>query len=321
MGLSIDGESAPQLPWPEPGAPEDREPAPAAPEAPEEPDRAGASEEGRPPGPGPALRRRRLALALLAGALGGAAVLGIADAAGWRDQGETVIVKVQQGSSSIATRPASIQSILAKVLPAVASIRATSEQYDPYQGYSTQVVAQGTGVVITSSGDVVTNAHVVERASSIKVSLEGSTGSLPASVVKLDRGADIALLHVAGVSRLTVANFADSAKTVVGDDVIAIGYALGLSGGPTVTDGIVSALGREVTTSSADGSTVTLKDMLQTDAAINPGNSGGPLVNSSGEVVAINTAVASSAGNGASAQNIGFAIPASAVEKLVKSFR
>lgn len=296
-------------------------------------DQPGTSSDGMPSSslpapelPHPEGRRRtsafgRLALALLAGVIGGAAAIGIAGAAGWVGNSETVIVKMQPGSSAINNRPASIQSILAKVLPAVTSIRAVSEQYNPCEGYSTQVVEQGTGVVVTSTGDVVTNAHVVEQASSITVSFEGSRRALLASVIGIDRAADIALLHVSGVSDLAVAHFADSAKTTVGDDVIAIGYALGLAGGPTVTDGIVSAVGREVTTSGPDGTTVTLRGMLQTDAAINPGNSGGPLVNAAGAVVGINTAVASSTGNGTSAQNIGFAIPASTVEKLVRSLR
>jgi S1-C subfamily serine protease len=105
----------------------------------------------------------------------------------------------------------------------------------------------------------------------------------------------------------------------VGDAVVAIGNALGLAAGtPTVTTGIVSALGRTVTASSS-ASTETLNDMIQTDAAINPGNSGGPLLDSSGNVIGMNTAVAGTLPDGSSAQNIGFAIPAATIQSLLKS--
>ena len=261
-------------------------------------------------------------LALAAGLVGGGSAIGIAAAAGWGHPGEMVVVQVPPNSRNLTTRPADIQGILAKVLPAVASIRAVATRANPYYpGMSTEVTQQGTGVVVSASGDVVTNAHVVEQATSVTVSLDGSSTEHPATVVRADEGADLALLHVSGVNGLPTVSFADSATTRVGDDVVAIGYALGLSGGPTVTDGIVSGMGRQVTTTTGEGTSVTLTGMLQTDAAINPGNSGGPLVNASGQVVGINTAVASSTGNGASAQNIGFAIPASAVERRINGLR
>ncbi len=284
-----------------------------------------------PPPPPPPPRRRgrrwlpRFGVALLAGLIGGGTALAIAAALGWgpnRTQTQEIVVRVNSNTSSIVKHPADIQGILSKVLPAVASIRAVAYETDPYYpGSSTEVVQQGTGVVVSPGGDVITNAHVVENAVSITVSL-GSTGKvLPAAIVHVDRSADLALIHVTGVRGLPTVTLADSSKTRVGDDVIAVGYALGLSGGPTVTDGIVSALDREVSTVSANGATVTLHGMLQTDAAINPGNSGGPLVNSSAQVVGINTAVAAGTGNGTTAQNIGFAIPASTVARLLRSWR
>jgi putative serine protease PepD len=117
--------------------------------------------------------------------------------------------------------------------------------------------------------------------------------------------------------------FGDSTKLQVGDAVIAIGNALGLSAGtPTVTSGIVSATGRTVQAGDSSGGTgETLQNMIQTDAAINSGNSGGPLVDSAGQVVGMNTAVASSSTGNAPAENIGFAIPSSTIQGLVATLR
>jgi S1-C subfamily serine protease len=115
--------------------------------------------------------------------------------------------------------------------------------------------------------------------------------------------------------------FGNSNDVVTGDAVVAIGNALGLAAGtPTVTSGIVSALGRTVTASS-DTATETLNNMIQTDAAINPGNSGGPLLDSHGDVIGMNTAVAGTLSDGSSAQNIGFAIPAATIESLLTSLK
>jgi S1-C subfamily serine protease len=132
---------------------------------------------------------------------------------------------------------------------------------------------------------------------------------------------DVALLQINGGSNLPAVTFGNSSRLVVGDAVVAIGNALGLAAAtPTVTQGIVSALGRTVTAgSSSGGSTETLKNMIQTDAAINPGNSGGPLIDSEGQVIGMNTAVAGATSDGTSAQNIGFAIPAARIESLIPS--
>jgi S1-C subfamily serine protease len=154
---------------------------------------------------------------------------------------------------------------------------------------------EGTGIIISPDGYVLTNAHVVEGASRVSVSTPASAKALTATVVGADEDNDIALLKVEEATGLPAADLGRSADVKVGDDVVAIGNALGLRGDPTVTRGIVSALNRRVDN---------LTGMIQTDAAINPGNSGGPLVNSFGQVIGINTAVAARG-----AQNIGFAIP------------
>lgn len=218
-------------------------------------------------------------------------------------------------TSIIGSRPADIQAILGRVLPSVVSIAAKSTRTSPFFGVGV-VTATGTGIVVSRDGDVVTNDHVVAGATSVTVSLNGSTSALPAVVVGESPGNDLALLRIPGAADLTPAAFGDSGATVVGDEVLAVGFALGMSGGPTVTEGIVSATGRSVTTETATGEPVTLAGMLQTDAAISSGNSGGPLVDAAGHVVGINTVVATSSGS-TTAQNIGFAIPAATVQRLL----
>jgi putative serine protease PepD len=168
--------------------------------------------------------------------------------------------------------------------------------------------AVGTGVIVTSDGEIVTNAHVVEGATSVNVRLAGETEPRPATVINADKARDLALLRVSATG-LPAATFAPSADLRVGDEVVAIGYALDLDGDPSVTRGIVSALDRTLT--AGDG--VVLTGLVQTDAAISSGNSGGPLVNALGQVVGINTLVADSQTPGRAANNLGFAIKADEV--------
>ncbi len=165
----------------------------------------------------------------------------------------------------------------------------------------------GTGVVLTADGEILTNAHVVADATEVKVRFAGETEPRLAKVLASDPGNDLALLKI-DATDLKPATFAQPGTIRIGDGVIAIGYALDLDGGPTVTSGIVSALKRTIITESG-----ALNGLIQTDAAISSGNSGGPLVNLRGEVVGINTAVARSDANSA-ANNVGFSI---AVDELV----
>ena len=161
--------------------------------------------------------------------------------------------------------------------------------------------ATGTGVVVSSNGEILTNAHVVEGATDVRVRFANDTEPVTAEVLAFDTGNDLALLKV-NASGLVAATFAKPGSVRVGDQVVAIGYALALDGGPSVTTGIVSALKRTIFTDSG-----ALNSLIQTDAAISSGNSGGPLVNMRGEVVGINTAVARGDST-SSANNIGFAI-------------
>jgi S1-C subfamily serine protease len=179
---------------------------------------------------------------------------------------------------------------------------------------------QGTGMIISKRGLVVTNNHVIAAAvngSAITVTRSGTTKSLPATLVGTNPVDDVALIRIDNASNLTPVTFGNSTALETGDAVVAIGNALGLAAGtPTVTQGIVSALGRTVT-AGTNTSTETLQNMIQTDAAINPGNSGGPLLDSSGDVIGMNTAVAGSLSNGESSQNIGFAIPVATIQSLL----
>ncbi|MDY7100038.1 MAG: trypsin-like peptidase domain-containing protein [Actinomycetota bacterium] len=167
----------------------------------------------------------------------------------------------------------------------------------------------GTGFVVSADGDIVTNAHVVDGADRITVTFSDGTTE-PATLVAADPSNDLAVLNIDRTGLDTV-TLGDSDDLEVGDQVIAIGNALGLPGGPTVTEGIVSALDRSITEPNGE----TIDDLIQTDTAINPGNSGGPLLNADGEVIGINTAIA---GN---AQNIGFAIAIDPVEDLIDQLR
>lgn len=170
----------------------------------------------------------------------------------------------------------------------------------------------GTGIIISSDGEILTNNHVVEGSSSVRVRLAGATSPITAKVLASDASNDMALIKLVDVKGLTAATFADEKSIAVGDTAVAVGYALALDGGPSVTAGIVSALNRTLTDSNG-----ALNGLIQTDAAISSGNSGGPLINLKGQVIGINTAVAN--GNSSTAaNNIGFAIGVAEVQRVSK---
>lgn len=175
-------------------------------------------------------------------------------------------------------------------------------------------VSLGTGILITEDGEILTNAHVIEGAEAVRVRLAGETEPREATVLASDRGNDLALLRVAG-DGFQAATFADPESVRLGDEVMAIGFALGLDGAPSVTLGIVSALDRSV----GQGD-IFLDGLIQTDAAISSGNSGGPLVNAAGEVVGVNTAVARDTAV-FTATNVGFAISAGEALPVIQTLR
>ncbi len=260
-------------------------------------------------------RRRRasatvVAVAVLLGAAGGA---GAAVAAGHRSTGvaAAAVPAIKVASSSPAASP--ITQIVKSVSPSIVEVTATD-------GSTSQ--DEGTGMIITSTGEVLTNNHVIAGATSVTVALNGSSTQLPATIVGTDPNKDVALLQVAGQSGLPPVTFGNSSQVQVGDSVVAIGNALALGSSSSVTSGIISALDRTITAGdSTSNATETLTGMLQTDAPINPGNSGGALLNSSGQVIGMNTAAAGSTPNGTSAQNIGFAIPSNELVSLIPGLR
>jgi S1-C subfamily serine protease len=150
--------------------------------------------------------------------------------------------------------------------------------------------AAGTGMILTSDGQVLTNNHVVDNSSTIKVTIAGRSGTYTAHVVGVAPASDVALIQVEGVSGLPTVTLASSSTLKVGDQVVALGNALGLGGTPAVSTGTVTALNQTITASEGGGKSEQLTGMIQSDAPISPGNSGGPLVNSAGQVVGMITA-------------------------------
>src|SRR6266540_2705197 len=239
--------------------------------------------------PPPPPRRRRpwriaaafLGVALVAGSAGGVVTRELEPS----PTSSTTVVQTAS-SSQLAGDSLDVAQVVAKVEPAVVSIEASTNQ-GPFSS-----TAAGSGIILTSDGEVLTNAHVVNGASSIKVTLNGQSQSRTATLVGIDTSADLALLKITGASGLPTVTIGKSSEMAVGDDVVAIGNALALQGGPTVTSGIVSALNRSIDTDSGQ-----MTGLIQTDAAISSGNSGGPLVNAAGQVIGINSAAAASTQN------------------------
>ena len=240
-------------------------------------------------------------LALAAGTMGG--VVGYQVAA--QDGGSGVIAAPSTGDNQ-ASPPAegSIAAIAAAVTPAVVNIESASSAKS----------GTGSGFIISSDGTIVTNNHVIEGAEKITVNFADGTSEV-ASLVGADSGYDLAVLKVKK-SGLPVVKLGSSAAVNVGDTAIAVGSPLGLAG--TVTSGIISALNRPVT--AGEQSDTSFINAIQTDAAINPGNSGGPLLNANGEVIGVNSAIASlgqSLGGQSGSIGLGFAIPIDTAKRIV----
>ena len=210
--------------------------------------------------------------------------------------------KVQQGGSSGNTN-LDVNGVTRKVSPAVVDINTT------IQSASGTTAAAGTGLIITSSGDVLTNNHVVEGSVRIRVTIQGK-GTYSATVVGVDPSDDLAVIHVSGVSGLPTVTLGDSSSVKVGDTVYAMGNALGLGGAPRVTKGSITALDQSITASDNGAQAEQLTGMLQSDAEISPGDSGGALVNSAGQVIGIITA-GEAQGFRSTSTTVAFAIPSS----------
>jgi serine protease Do len=220
-----------------------------------------------------------------------------------------------QASTSYDPDTEPIVQVVKKVTPAVVTVTSRIQTSEGLFGTGSGGTAVGTGFVVRSNGIVLTNNHVVEDASAITVTLQDGT-KLAATVLATGTDHDLAVLKV-NADKLPTVTLGDSSNVAVGERVIAIGYALALDGGPSVTSGIISSLARTIQvqdqSSNANQPNVrTYQDVLQTDAALNAGNSGGPLVTLDGEVIGID-----SAGN-SSAENIGFAIAINAAKPLIE---
>nr|WP_179722643.1 trypsin-like peptidase domain-containing protein [Petropleomorpha daqingensis] len=253
---------------------------------------------------------------LVAGAvIGGGAGAGVVALVGTSHDTTSSPVAAQNVTIKDPNNATTATAAAAKAAPSVVTIYVTSANS----------AGSGSGVVLTDDGYVLTNNHVVTlegQASNADIQVRAADGTLyDAEVVGTDPSSDLAVVKLDGASNLTPATFANSDKVQVGDVAVAIGAPLGLEN--TVTDGIISATNRAVQTGSSQ-SDATVIDAIQTDAAINPGNSGGALVNAAGEVIGINTAIASVAseapGNQSQSGNIGvgFAIPSDTAQRIAK---
>jgi len=263
-----------------------------------------------PPAAAEAPKPSRVGKAMTAGVAALVLALGSGVAGAWAalqldDRGSATTTSTGNNRSNTAAAPvidrSSLASIAASVLPSVVSVDTGS--------------GEGSGVVLTEDGFILTNNHVVASGNGNQLSVVFSDGkSARATVVGTDPKSDLAVVKADGVSGLKPAAFGDSGALEVGDTVLALGSPLGLEG--SVTAGIVSATNRTIQSGgnernspfAAPGASSSITGVIQTDAAINPGNSGGALVNMNGEVVGINTAIATS-GNSNGNIGVGFAIP------------
>jgi S1-C subfamily serine protease len=233
------------------------------------------------------------------------------------------IGQVQQGNGTTATGSTtaatlSLAQLEAKVDPALVDVVST---LDYGEGE-----AAGTGIVLTSSGEVLTNNHVVDGATSIKVTDVGNGRTYTASVVGYDVNSDVAVIKLKDASGLETATLGNSNAVSAGQSVVAIGNAGGAGGTPSAATGTVTALGQDITASDeSTGSEEQLTDMIETNADVQPGDSGGSLVNMSGQVVGMDTAGSSTfqfqfggSQNGNSSGSDGFAIPINEAASIAK---
>jgi putative serine protease PepD len=241
-----------------------------------------------------------IAAAAVVGGGAGAAIATLADGSG--SSSSTVTVTTDSGGANVASSDLTVGEVAKAATKSVVEVDATTAAADsPFPNGNGSQSAEGTGFVYDTKGDIVTNEHSVK----VKFS-DGSTYT--ATVVGTDSATDIAVLHVnAPSSKLNPLTLADSTKVAVGDGVVAIGNPFGLDG--TVTSGIVSAVGREISSPSD----TPIEGAIQTDAAINHGNSGGPLLNLHGDVIGITSQIQSEGGGN---DGVGFAVPSNTVKSI-----
>jgi putative serine protease PepD len=282
-----------------------------------------------PPPPLPQKRSRAgiltagaLAIAVVSAGIGGAAATAVELGTHSGGSGGHGIIPGAAPSVPAANMPpGSVEQVAAKVVPSVVMLETDLGRQSE----------EGSGIVLSADGLILTNNHVVAAAAKPGGGLGGPGGpapkttvtfsdgrTAPFTVVGADPTSDIAVIRVQGVSGLTPISMGSSTDLRVGQPVVAIGSPLGLSG--TVTTGIISALNRPVSTTGEAGNQNTVLDAIQTDAAINPGNSGGALVNMSGQLVGVNSAIATLGADSPDAQSgsigLGFAIPVDQAKRI-----
>ncbi|MBO0811834.1 MAG: trypsin-like peptidase domain-containing protein, partial [Microlunatus sp.] len=223
----------------------------------------------------------------------------------------SLITRSTSGSPQAGAGGCQVSDVAAKVLPAVVTISVRGQSGG----------GSGSGVIIDANGTVVTNDHVISVGANgghISAILNDGT-EVPARLVGRDPTTDLAVLRMESSNRMPTLRWGDASALTVGQPVVAAGAPLGLSG--TITSGVISALGRDVPVPTDTGSTV-LVGAVQTDASINPGNSGGALVTCNGELVGINTAIATvpdqNGNGGGGSVGIGFAVPSSVAQPIVQ---
>ena len=255
-------------------------------------------------------QQKRVGCWIISGFVGVVTLLGVIFLTSWvtlQLSGHSLQVPRSDGNL-IAAGEGDVSKVVSRVSPSVVSILTIKE------GAYSDKMGAGTGVIVSSDGYILTNKHVVRDARKVRGVTSNGDQFTTIKFVGADPLNDIAFLKINGASNLPVAELGNSGTVKVGQRVVAIGNSLGQYQN-TVSSGIVSGKGRPVATASDRSGlkTESLTDLLQTDAPINLGNSGGPLINMAGQVVGINTAIASDA------QSIGFAIPINAVKGMTRS--
>ncbi|ORI96368.1 S1C family serine protease, partial [Leuconostoc pseudomesenteroides] len=259
---------------------------------------------------------KTLLTGVIAGVVGGGAILyGQQGVQLLQNQNQNQKVSTTATSTKTIAKNATATSAYNKVSDAVVSVlNFTKSSQGSYQESS-----EGSGVIYKKtdgSAFIVTNNHVITGAAKIQVMLH-SGKKVTATLVGKDAMTDLAVLKIDGTDVTTTAQFGDSSKITVGENVLAIGSPLGSEYASSVTQGIISAKKRLVEATSENGQNYGGSTVIQTDAAINPGNSGGPLINFAGQVIGINSMKLSTSSSGTSVEGMGFAIPSDQVVDIV----
>jgi S1-C subfamily serine protease len=223
------------------------------------------------------------------------------------------------GSTSTGANLGSTAAIAAAVMPGVVDVNTFARSSYTGAASRSEPLGAGTGMILTSSGEVLTNNHVIAGATSIRVTIASSGDTYSATVVGADPTADVALIQLEGASGLTPVTLGDSSDLRVGEQLVAMGNAFGRGGTPAISSGTVSALDQTITAGGGISGQERLRGVIRMDATISPGESGGPLVDASGQVVGMITA--GQRNEGSTISRTSFAITADAASSIVSAIR